>query len=57
MRFQCHFDQDVEYPMNACLSPEPSHASPPINPRLDVLAGDKDRTVITHAYLCLEMLS
>ena len=28
------FDQDVEDPMNACLSPEPLHVSLPINPRL-----------------------
>ena len=31
------------------LSPEPSHASPPINPRVDVLAGDKDIIVVIYA--------
>ena len=34
--------------------PEPSHASPPMNHRLDVLAGDKDIIVV---YICLAMLS
>ena len=42
------FGQDIEYPMNACLSPEPSHVSPPINPRFDVLAGDKDKIVVIY---------
>ena len=48
------FVQDVKDPMNACLSPEPSHASPPINPSVDVLAGDKDIFVV---FICLAMLS
>ena len=35
------FDQDLEYPMNACFCPERIHVSPPMNHRYDVLAGYK----------------
>ena len=41
--------ENVEDPMNACLSPKPSHVSPPINPRFDVLAGDKNLSVVLYA--------
>ena len=34
--------------------PEPIHASPPMNHRFDVLAGDKDIMVV---FICLAMLS
>ena len=43
------FDQDVEDPMNACLSPKPLHVSLPINPRFDVLAGDKNIIDVIYA--------
>ena len=40
--------------MYACFSPEPSHASLPMKPRSDVLAGDRDINVglymLSHAY-------
>ena len=48
------FDQDVEYPMNACLSPSQSHVSLPMNLSVDVLAGDKNIIVV---FICLAMLS
>ena len=51
------FDQDVEYPMNACLSPEPSHVSLPINPRFDVLAGDNNLSVVITCLAMLAMIS
>ena len=49
MRFQCLFDQDVEDPMNACLSANQYMFFPPMNHRFDVLAGDKDIIVVIYA--------
>ena len=42
--------------MNACLSPEPSHASPPINPRLMCWPETKIELLLhmlSYAYKCL----
>ena len=39
--------------MYACLFPEPIHVSLPMNPRFDMLAGDKSINVV---FICLAML-
>ena len=48
------FDQNIENPMLACFSPSQSHVSLPMNPRVEVMARDKDRIVV---FICLAMLS